>query len=231
MKPDWRNWERPGHPAGNQTEPVINTIQGDPLYGLEKVTLEFDQHPVPDIVQAFVDDWIERTSAAREEFDTTAPEFVPSDALRVYHSGLAIRDQRLATGNRFCEWGSGLGAAAAVASLAGFDACGIEIIEELVEASRELLTTHDIPAAIFQGSFKPPGAYEHEMRDSPEFEGEFDFHPVHFDTIFAYPWPGEIDVVMRIFRRYAPAGALLLTYHGREGIRVHRQPQPDSTVC
>jgi hypothetical protein len=210
---------------------VIDSIQSDPLYGLKRVALEFDQGPVPNNVQTFVDDWIERTRAAREEFNTTAPEFIPSNALLAYHSVLAIRDQDLATGNRFCEWGSGLGAAAAVASLAGFDACGIEIVGELVEASRELLATHDIPAAIFQGSFKPAGSYEDEMQDSPEFDGEFEFHPAHFDVIFAYPWPSEVDVVMRIFKRYAPPGALLLTYHGREGIRAHRQSQTGSTVC
>ena len=47
--------------------------------------------------------------------------------------------------------------------------------------------------------------------------------PDDFDVIFAYPWPGEEDVIMQLFDRYAAVGALLLTYHGIEELRIRRK--------
>ena len=47
-----------------------------------------------------------------------------------------IVEQHLATGGAFCEWGSGFGVVAMLASLRQFDACGIEVEADLVEQAR-----------------------------------------------------------------------------------------------
>ena len=44
-----------------------------------------------------------------------------------------------------------------------------------------------------------------------------------FDTIFAYPWPGEQRVIERLFDRFASDGALLMTYNGTDGVRLFRR--------
>ena len=41
--------------------------------------------------------------------------------------------------------------------------------------------------------------------------------------IFAYPWPGDEEVVDALFLEFGAAGALLVTYHGIEGVRVRRK--------
>jgi hypothetical protein len=47
--------------------------------------------------------------------------------------------------------------------------------------------------------------------------------PDDFDLIFAYPWPGEEQVIFDLFADCAATGALLLTYHGLEGVRLQRK--------
>ena len=52
---------------------------------------------------------------------------------------------------------------------------------------------------------------------------ELGVDPGEFDVIFAYPWPGEEAVIEGLFERYAPTGALLLTFHGHEDLRLRRR--------
>jgi hypothetical protein len=47
--------------------------------------------------------------------------------------------------------------------------------------------------------------------------------PDDFDLVFAYPWPGSEDVIYRLFDAFAATEALLLTFHGSEGLRVDRK--------
>jgi hypothetical protein len=47
--------------------------------------------------------------------------------------------------------------------------------------------------------------------------------PDDFDIIFAYPWPGEEQVIFDLFADNAAVGALLLTYLGQEGLRLQRK--------
>ena len=44
-----------------------------------------------------------------------------------------------------------------------------------------------------------------------------------FDLFFAFPWPGEHRYWESIFDHHAADGALLLTYHGIERLRLHRR--------
>jgi hypothetical protein len=121
----------------------------------------------------------------------------------------------------------------------GFEACGIEIEPALVDGARQLAEDHGFPIEFHCGSFIPEGGETllDEERDgsgdgfgwlargqgtTPE---ELELPAEDFDVIFAYPWPGEEHIVAALFRRYAAEGALLITYHGSEDIRVRRKVQ------
>src|SRR5262249_11725387 len=91
---------------------------------------------LPDDVRAFLraaDRRIERFGR-----DVRAPGFVPCDFAGAYGVLQAVAAAGLAPGNLFCEWGSGFGVVACLAAMLNFDACGIEIEGELVDAARRL---------------------------------------------------------------------------------------------
>src|SRR5436309_15121193 len=73
-----------------------------------------------------------------ERFQRTSrsPAFVPSDFAGAYGVLQALAAANLAPGNRFCEWGSGFGVVACLAAMLDFDAYGIEVEAELVDAAR-----------------------------------------------------------------------------------------------
>jgi hypothetical protein len=160
------------------------------------------------------------------------PAFVPCDFEAAYRALRAVIDDSLPTGNRFCEWGSGFGIVAGLASMLGLDACGIEIHAELVREAERLAKHFDLAVQFVCGSLVPPGGEELASHTfefawlSPAADQAYDelgLEVSDFDIIFAYPWPGEEEVIYSLFSRYAATGALLLTYHGIQGIRVQRK--------
>ena len=173
-----------------------------------------------------VDAWYERSK------DDPIPGFVPSDFAATYRALRRIRDGRMAPGSSFCEWGSGLGAVAVLAARVGFAACGIESEPALVEEARALAADHAPGVEFVVGSFVPEGAEATVDRDfefdwlttgsMPAYE-ELGLDIDDFDVVFAYPWPGEEDVVFELFDDHASRGALLLTFHGEEGLRLQRK--------
>src|SRR5688572_43065 len=158
--------------------------------------------------------------------------FVPSDFELTWRTLDAIVRRKLAPGRAFCEWGCGFAAVAGLAALAGFRACGIEIERDLFDEARSLLDDHSLDVALARGSFVPQDAGELADCDQ-EFtwlaEGGPDGHsllqldPDDFDLVFAFPWPGEEEVIFRLFDAYAAPEALLLTFHGGEGMQLHRK--------
>jgi len=165
----------------------------------------------------------------------SGPGFVPSDFEEVYRALEAVREGGLAPGPAFCEWGSGLGVVACLAATLGFSAHGIEIDRDLVDAAREFAADHGLAVAFSCGSFLPPGC--DDLADEPrEFDwllpggddghAALDLDPAELDLVFAYPWPGDEQVVFDLFERVAGTGALLVTYHGIDGIRARRKQPP-----
>ena len=59
--------------------------------------------------------------------------------------------------------------------------------------------------------------------DGPDGYEELELEPDDFDVVFAYPWPGEEQVIFDLFADSAAVGALLLTYHGHEGVQAAAQ--------
>jgi len=193
--------------------------------------------PLPDDIQRLLD-----------EADPRIDQFVKTDAVRVssfvpcnfpvaYGALRAIGESNLAPGNLFCEWGSGFGVVASLAALLGFNSYGIEIDGPLVDASQKFATDFDIPVEFVHGSFVPPGGEEDAdeayaannadfswlVTDADAAYDEIGLEPEDFDLIFAYPWPGEHEVIENLFDRFAAVGALLLTYTQYDSVRLQRK--------
>lgn len=161
--------------------------------------------------------------------------FVPSDFVCVYWALRAVVRDNMAAGNLFCEWGSGFGVVASLASLVGFDAFGIEIEEQLVDASRDLAYAQGLPVEFAHGSFVPPDSddildeeYSSESfwldaETSTDAYDELEIAPDEFDIVFAYPWPNEEGAIGRLFDECAAEGALLLTYTQLDEVRIRRK--------
>src|SRR5437588_11709002 len=121
---------------------------------LTEIRLPLDDDPVPADVRAFL-----REAELRiDEFQQHAriPGFVPSDFPSVYRLLRALSSANL-PGNLFCEWGSGFGVVACLAAMLDFDAVGIEIEGDLVDAARNLAADFDLPVEFVHGSFIPRG--------------------------------------------------------------------------
>src|SRR6516225_2515786 len=117
---------------------------------LVDVELPVGELTVPRDVRAFLREAERRI----ERFQATgrSPGFVPSDYAGAYGVLTAVAAANLAPGSRFCEWGSGFGVVACLAAMAGFDACGIEIEAELVDAARRLADDFDLPVQFARDS-------------------------------------------------------------------------------
>ena len=168
----------------------------------------------------------------RFQLHSRIPGFVPSDFARAYGVLRALSAAGLARGELFCEWGSGFGVVACLAALLDFDACGIEIEGELVDAAQQLADDFCLPVQFVRGSFIPSGGAA-RARAGAEFawlttdeapaHTELGLTPDDFAVIFAYPWPDEERLTGDLFGRYAARGAVLVTYHEAEGFRVRRK--------
>ncbi|HLN26683.1 MAG TPA: hypothetical protein VK395_03005 [Gemmataceae bacterium] len=168
----------------------------------------------------------------RFQRDCRVPGFVPSDFAKAYAALRGLAAAELAPGNIFCEWGSGFGVVTCIAAMLDFDAYGIEIEGELVEASRQLAEDFGLSAEFVRGSFIPSGG-EVILRGNDGFSwlsteagtahDELGMGPDDFDLIFAYPWPDEEHLMLRLFDRYARAGAVLLTYRADDSLQAHRK--------
>ncbi len=189
--------------------------------------------PLPDLVQQYIEaGHIQADHFHYQKKGTPYPAFIPSDAESVYRALRTIAETHLAPGRRFCEWGSGFGLTAGLASVLDFDACGIEIHQELVTEAERLAKHFGIAVDFVCGSLVPHGGEKIANRTSdfawlhPEADDAYEqlgLEVEDFDVIFAYPWPGEEFAIDDLFERYAATGALLATYHGVQGMRVQRK--------
>jgi hypothetical protein len=160
------------------------------------------------------------------------PAFVNSDFDLAYAVLRQLESSRLAPGDRFCEWGSGLGVVTCLATLAGFHAWGFETRARLVQGARQLAADFDLPAQFTCGSFIPAGA-RRELLAGREFgwlktDGRCGHEVLgigldEFDVIYVYPWPDEECLVEDLFEGHARPGALLITYHEERGVWLRRK--------
>jgi SAM-dependent methyltransferase len=196
------------------------------------VDLTLPTDSIPSDVAALIAHAKQRIDELEDKSRAAMPAFVPSDFELAYRALAAIDSTNLATGRRFLEWGSGIGVVACLAAQLGFDAIGIEIESPLVEIANDLAASHNLDAEFICGSFVPHGTevtvgtaddFAWLSTTGPVAYDDLDLEPNDFDLIFAYPWPGEEQIIFDLFAHHAATGALLLTYHGIEGVRLQRR--------
>jgi hypothetical protein len=169
-----------------------------------------------------------------------ASRFLPSDFRKVYGGIKAITDQDLALGRSFCELGAGFAVAAGLAAMLGWEARGIERDEDLVPRARQLMADFALPVELFCDDYVPMGfgVYHDQIGESLQLVRSGDEADAgwyenlnmafeDFDLVFAYPWPGETEMIMALFEAAAAEGALLLLYHGLEDLTLHRKVYED----
>ena len=199
-----------------------------------ELELPIPREPLPHEIEEFLDEAGSRVDEYLQTVRVRQSSFVPSDFHVVYDALRIVVERNLAPGHRFCEWGSGLGVVACLASLLEFDSCGIEIQEHLVDAARELADEFELSVDFIAGSFVPSGGEsrvdESFQVDAHWIDGEADHSydelgiaPDEFDVFFAYPWPGEEHVISELFDFCAAEGALLVMYTAMDGVRMQRK--------
>jgi predicted nicotinamide N-methyase len=194
-----------------------------PLIDLQMVAVP---SALPANVRAFLREAARRIRRFRLEHHV--PGFVPSDFQQMYHVLRALNAADAVAGRRFCEWGSGFGVVACLAALLGYDSCGIEIEDVLVDAAQQLADDFGLPVEFMGGSFIPRGgaaAGSFSWLTTREGTGHDDpgWTPEEFDVIFAYPWPDEEMVVEQLFDRFAADGAVLVTFHEVGATRIRQK--------
>ena len=197
---------------------------------LVRLRLSADGISLPRAVRAFLREADRRIERFRR--DRHFPGFVPSDYAKAYAVLRALSAGDLAPGRLFCEWGSGFGVVACLAAMLDFDASGIEIEADLVDAARQLAEDFGLPVAFACGSFIPAGGdacldagdgFAWLTAREGSAQEELGLAPADFDVIFAYPWPDEERLIRTLFDRLAGVGAKLLTYHGGDDFQLRRK--------
>lgn len=179
---------------------------------------------------------LEKAEAAVRRFMRTSKKpienFVTCDFDLASVTLMWIIQKNLASGRQFCELGSGFGVVSMLAASMGFDAIGIEIEPVLVKEASRLAKRLKNNASFYCGSFIP-----HGILDLLDIERDVDnvllqedniFEEIglgieDFDLLFAFPWPGEELFFERLFDQRGASGSMLLTYHGRDGMRLQRK--------
>ena len=204
---------------------------------LVDVEIPIGDAPLPGDVAAFLLEADRRVQQFVEHGAVRVTGFVPSEFETVYRALRAISEANLAPGVAMCEWGSGLGIVAALASTLDFDACGIEIEKELHDAAQKLADDYELPVELIHGSFIPADAQSFAEQAYADQSGEFcwlvtdaddaytelGLEPDDFDLVFAYPWPGEESLIANLFERCASTEALLLTFNQFGTVRLQRK--------
>ncbi len=188
---------------------------------------------VPDTrMQAFVADARRRVAdhLASPHY-VPAKGLVPSDERQVLAALQSVR-RMLPDVRSFLEWGAGFGVATGIAALLGMEAYGVEIEPDLVDTGRQLLSDHGVRAQIVCGSFVPSEFQDSEnlsdlesrivLHGEPAYQ-HMDMDLSDFELVFAYPWPTEVELYLRMFEHGADHGAHLLLASNAEGARLFRK--------
>ncbi len=164
------------------------------------------------------------------------PRYVASEPAQVYAALKYVRDEGLALGDRFIEWGSGFGVATSLAAQLGYEATGIELEAGLVEIAESLAETHQTGAEFIATSYIPEGFIEYEhiggtdivpddsfghQSEVPCYE-DMDIGLDEVDVFFVYPWPGEQEMMLKLFESVASEDAILIAYYGDGEICIYR---------
>lgn len=194
---------------------------------------------LPAAVAAFIDEADRRCDLFYDQkLNKRYPRYVPSEPAQVYAALRHVTEQGLPLGENFIEWGSGFGVATGLAAMLGYEARGIEIEEKLVEGAESLLADHGIAAEFLPVSYIPDGfisydalsghdivrddSFGHSVDGNPRYDG-MDIDIEEVDLFFVYPWPGEQEMMLKLFDAVAGEGAILVAYFGDRDICLYRK--------
>jgi len=159
--------------------------------------------------------------------------FVPADYENVLEALVALR----APGLRFLEWGSATGVIAIMADLLGYDACGIELDEDLVHISRDIAARYHSEARFVTGSFLPAG-YSWRSKGGDGRLGTVGEGPSgyllldrpldEFDLVYAFPWGGEEEMMHDLMHRHSRPGAGLLLNRVSGNVELFRRGKQET---
>ena len=165
------------------------------------------------------------------------PRYVASEPAQVYAALKHVRDEGLALGERFIEWGSGFGVATSLAAQLGFQATGIELEDGLVAIAESLAEKHQTGAEFISTNYIPEGyiSYDHvggsdivpdesfgHQVEPARYDG-MDIGLDEIDVFFVYPWPGEQEMMLKLFDSVASEDAILIAYYGDQEICIYRK--------
>lgn len=130
---------------------------------------------------------------------------------------------------KLLEWGSGLGVVGCMWALQGGVAVGIEADEELAQLSNKLARRFELDARFTCGNFMPNRAWNlvdtldettRLVRNGADGYESLGVELEEVDIVFVYPWPGERRLIDDVFDHCAGSGALLLSFHGGDELRL-----------
>ncbi len=207
---------------------------------LEEINLDEMSREVPEDITAFLARAEEHIDA---HFDAGKnrryPQFIPCDSALLYSVISYLKDAGHVSGEVFCEWGSGIGVGVCLAAKLGYEAYGIEIEDELVEAAEVLADEVAVEGVTFLAiSYIPEGLDSYSgvggdeiVAESSTFLGEgdrvyyegMDCDLSEVDLFFVYPWPSEHEFMAELFDTIASEGAVLIAYYGDGEICAYRK--------
>jgi hypothetical protein len=203
---------------------------------LKGIELDYESIVTPTKIEAFLRDTDDLVEQHRVNTKISFRGFVPSDYPAIYRCLKVVYDSHLLSGNRFCEWGSGVSVVASLAAMIGYESYGIEYDSNLCTVAEAICEDFDVPVEVVNGSFIPDGVEDLVNDAFATHNGELALHTDpdrtyeelgyeinDFDLIFAYPWPNDAELTHDIFDRCAAPGALLLTYYDGESISLFRK--------
>jgi hypothetical protein len=210
----------------------------------EQIPYTVEDTELPSDVRAFIDEADRRCDAFYDQqLNQRFPRYVPSEPAQVYAALRHVTDQGLPLGDTFIEWGSGFGVGTGFAAMLNYQAYGIEIEETLVEKAEALLAEQGLDAEFLPVSYIPDGfisydalsghdivrddSFGHHLDVNPRYEGmELDIEEV--DLFFVYPWPGEQEMMLKLFDAVAGEGAILVAYYGDRDICLYRKLEDEA---
>jgi len=212
----------------------------------EQIPYTVEDTELPSDVRAFIDEADRRCDAFYDQqLNKRFPRYVPSEPAQVYAALRHVTDQGLPLGDTFIEWGSGFGVGTGFAAMLHYQAYGIEIEETLVDKAESLLADQGLEAEFLPVSYIPDGfisydalsghdivrddSFGHHLDGNPRYEGmPLDIEEV--DLFFVYPWPGEQEMMLKLFDAVAGEGAILVAYYGDRDICLYRKLEDEQYV-
>lgn len=197
---------------------------------IERVYPDVDYLEIPEELENVLNGF----AASSQAFtDTESPSRVPGLTISdhaIAWSHLKLIDSLLPTifsqesrptTPTFIEWGSGLGAVSLLAAHLGWNATGIDIETNLVNAANEHARQFDFDVQFYVASYKPDGFDDNSIEDvrlsTDHGFGLFDFH-----IIYGYFWPAECESARNFFFRHAKPATLFMLYKGGTEFEMYR---------